>query len=50
MATITKHYGKWQVQIRRVNHPSQTQSFILKKDAEEARKKLESAGAKVELK
>ena len=41
MATITRHYGKWQVQIRRINHPSQTQSFILKKDAEEWARKIE---------
>ena len=41
MATIRRHYGKWQVQIRRVNHPSQTQSFILKKDAEEWARKIE---------
>ena len=41
MATITKHYGRWQVQIRRVNHPSQTKSFTLKKDAEEWARKIE---------
>jgi len=40
MATIRRHYGKWQAQVRRAEYPSQTKSFTLKKDALEwARKK-----------
>jgi len=34
MATISKHYGKWQAQIRIKDYPNQTKSFLLKKDAE----------------
>ena len=34
MATISKHYGKWQVQIRIKDYPNKTKSFLLKKDAE----------------
>ena len=41
MATIRRHYGKWQAQVRRANYPSQTKSFILKKDAEEWARKIE---------
>ena len=40
MATLRKRNGKWHIQVRRANYPSQTQSFIFKKDALEwARKK-----------
>ena len=41
MATIRRHYGKWQAQVRRANYPSQTKSFTLKKDAEEWARKIE---------
>ena len=41
MATIRRHYGKWQAQVRRANYPSQTQSFIYKKDALEWARKIE---------
>ena len=34
MATISKHYGKWQAQIRIKDYPNRTKSFLLKKDAE----------------
>ena len=34
MATISKHYGKWQEQIRIKDFPNKTKSFLLKKDAE----------------
>ena len=34
MATISKHYGKWQAQIRIKDYPNKTKSFLLKKDAE----------------
>ena len=34
MATISKHYGKWQVQVRIKDCPTRTKSFLLKKDAE----------------
>ena len=34
MATISKHYGKWQAQIRIKDYPNHTKSFLLKKDAE----------------
>jgi hypothetical protein len=30
MATISKHYGKWQAQIRIKDYPNQTISFLLK--------------------
>ena len=35
MATISKHYGKWQVQVRRKDCPTRTKSFVLKSDAEQ---------------
>ena len=41
MATISRHYGKWQVQIRRKNQQSKTKSFVLKKDAEVWARKAE---------
>ena len=41
MATIRRHYGKWQAQVRRAEYPSQTKSFTLKKDAEEWARKIE---------
>ena len=41
MATLRKRNGKWQAQIRRSKFQSQTQSFILKKDAEEWARKIE---------
>lgn len=34
MATIRKHRGKWQVQIRRAGHPSMSKTFHFRKDAE----------------
>ena len=34
MATISKHYRKWQAQIRIKDYPNRTKSFLLKKDAE----------------
>ena len=34
MATISKHYRKWQAQIRIKDYPNKTKSFLLKKDAE----------------
>lgn len=34
MATISKHYGKWQAQIRIKDCQNQTKSFLLKKDTE----------------
>ena len=41
MATISRHYGKWQVQKRRKNQQSKTKSFVLKKDAEVWARKAE---------
>jgi hypothetical protein len=34
MASIRKHRGKWQVQIRRLGSPATSKSFINRKDAE----------------
>jgi len=34
MATIRKHRGKWQVQVRRVGYPPSSRSFIAKQDAQ----------------
>ena len=34
MASIRKHRGKWQVQIRRQGNPASSKSFINRKDAE----------------
>ena len=34
MATIRKHRGKWQVQIRRVGYPAVSRSFLSKADAQ----------------
>jgi len=34
MATIRKHRGKWQVQIRRAGHRPMSETFHFRKDAE----------------
>ena len=31
MATISKHYGKWQAQLRIKDYPNRTKSFLFKK-------------------